>query len=137
MKKIVFLLLAVGIALAGGIGYWLWNKPHQDMSKAGAAFALSAEELLAAYEADEAAADALYLGKIVEVSGTVSQVVEGENTTVVLGADEGIFGIRCELDPFSALAFPDYQAGEVVRLKGECTGFLGDVVLMRCVPASD
>jgi hypothetical protein len=134
MKKIILLLFAAAVVIGGGVGYYMWNKPHKDMSKAAAVFSLDADALFSEYEADESAADAKYLGKVVQVSGTVAQVLPGEKITIVLETENGIFGVKCELDPFSDVEFPDYQPGDKVHLKGECSGFLGDVVLMRCVP---
>lgn len=135
MKKILLILIAIAAVAGAAGGYYLWNKPHQNMSKADAAYALEANALFMEYESDEAAANAKYLSKIIEVKGEVSQVLEGENTTVVLATENGIFGVKCELDPHSKVEFPSYKAGDQVALKGECTGFLGDVVLVRCVPS--
>lgn len=135
MKKIFLLVIAIAAVAGAGVGYYLWNKPHQNMSKADAAYSLEANALLAEYESDEAAANSKYLSKIIEVKGEVAQVLDGENTTVVLATENGIFGIKCELDPHSKVEFPTYKAGDQVALKGECTGYLGDVVLVRCVPS--
>ncbi len=134
MKKAILIILLLGLAIGGGVGYYLWNKPHKDMSKADAAYALDANQLFSDFESDEAAANEKYLGKVIAVSGTVFQVLPGDKTTVVLETENGIFGVKCELDPFCKVSFPDYKVGETVTLKGECTGYLGDVVLVRCVP---
>ncbi len=134
MKKFLIAALAVFVVIGAAVGYYMWNKPHKDMTKAKAEYSLDANALFSEFEADENAANAKYLGKIVEVSGTIAQVLPGDKTTVVLETENGIFGVKCELDPFSDVAFPEYQQGDVVSLKGNCTGFLGDVVLVRCVP---
>lgn len=136
MKKNLFVLLVIGVVAGAVVGYYLWNKPHKNMSSAKAAYSIDAQSLFDAYDTDEAGANQKYLGKVIAVSGVVSQVVEGEKKTVVLATDNGVFGVKCELDPFSTVKFPDYKAGEQVMLKGECTGFLGDVVLVRCVPGN-
>lgn len=135
MKKILLILIAIAVVTGAAGGYYLWNKPHKNMSKADAVHSVDANALLKEYESDEAAANAKYLSKIIEVKGEVAQVLEGENTTIVLATENGIFGVKCELDPHSKVEFPTYKAGDQVTLKGECTGFLGDVVLVRCVPS--
>lgn len=134
MKKTLLIVIAIAAVAGAAGGYYLWNKPHKNMTKAEAAHSVEANALLSEYENDEAAANAKYLSRIIEVKGEVAQVLEGENTTVVLATENGIFGIKCELDPHSKVEFPTYKAGDQVALKGECTGFLGDVVLVRCVP---
>ncbi len=134
MKKLLFVFLTAGLVIGAAVGYYLWNKPHKNMSSTKAAYSIDAQSLFEAYDADEAGANQKYLGKVIAVSGVVAQVVGGEKKTVVLATDNGVFGVKCELDPFSTVKFPDYKAGDQVMLKGECTGFLGDVVLVRCVP---
>ncbi|MBP8239482.1 MAG: hypothetical protein KAX50_05960 [Saprospiraceae bacterium] len=135
MKKVFFLVIAIAALAGAAAGYYLWNKPHQNISKAEAAHSVEANALFVEFESDEAAANTKYLSKIIEVKGEVSQVLDGKNTTIVLATENGIFGVKCELDPHSKVAFPDYKSGDQVALKGECTGFLGDVVLVRCVPS--
>jgi len=135
MKKVFFLVVAIAALAGAAAGYYLWNKPHQNISKAEAAYSVEANALFVEFESDETAANAKYLSKIIEVKGEVSQVLDGENTTVVLATENGIFGVKCELDPHSKVAFPTYKSGDQVTLKGECSGFLGDVVLVRCVPS--
>ncbi len=134
MKKLLFALFGIGIVAGAAVGYYLWNKPHKNMSSTKAAYSIDAQSLFETYDADEAEANQKYLGKVIAVSGVVSQIVEGEKKTIVLATDNGVFGVKCELDPFSTVKFPEYKAGQQVTLKGECTGFLGDVVLVRCVP---
>lgn len=128
------LLLAVGL----GVAVYFYNKPHQNMTKAEAAFSLPAEELFAAYEADETIANEKYLDQIIEVTGTVTNVTENEEGNLTLTLDGGsmMFGVICEMDTFSDQAAQTYEAGQTITLKGICTGMLMDVVLVRCVPVS-
>jgi hypothetical protein len=125
------LLLA---ALAGGIiGYRMWNKPHREVAGASADVNLEATELYAQYTTDEAAANALYLDKIVQVCGTVVQV-SNENGLVTVQLDSGdlMGGVLCELDNLSTHERTEFPAGERACFKGICTGYLSDVVLNRC-----
>lgn len=122
------------VALAGGYaGYKMWNKPHREVAGASADVALEATELYAQYTADEAAANALYLDKIVQVCGTVVQV-SNENGLVTIQLDSGdlMGGVLCELDNFAAHDRTEFPAGERACFKGICTGYLSDVVLNRC-----
>lgn len=132
MKKHLLTATVVAVLLGIGVGFYLWNKPHQNMSRAEADFQLEAAALFTAFETDEAQANSRYLDKIIEVRGTITEV-SAEQKTVVLGAETSLFGIRCAWDEFSDAPFPDVQPGQLVTLKGTCSGFLGDVVLSRCV----
>ncbi|HMQ46098.1 MAG TPA: hypothetical protein PKA00_00095 [Saprospiraceae bacterium] len=133
MKNI---LIIIGVlAVAGGIGaYMLYNKPHQNMEKAKAAFEMSAESLFSEYETDESAADAKYLDQIVQVQGQVKEVTK-ENGIVSVSLEAGglMGGVNCELDELTKHARTDFQEGETVQFKCLCTGMLMDVVLVRCV----
>lgn len=128
---LIGLLLA---ALAGGfIGYRMWNKPHREVAEASADVTLEATELYTQYTTDEAAANALYLDKIVQVCGSVVQV-SNENGLVTIQLDAGdlMGGVLCELDNLAAHDRTEFPAGERVCFKGICTGYLSDVVLNRC-----
>jgi UDP-N-acetylmuramyl pentapeptide synthase len=69
MKKLV-LFGIVALVIGLGVAYYLWNKPHRDIAAEDAAFALTADELFDAFEADETAANAKYLDKVVAVTGS-------------------------------------------------------------------
>ncbi|RMG85235.1 MAG: hypothetical protein D6714_06295 [Bacteroidetes bacterium] len=129
------LLLLFGLVLIGGyVGYKMYNKPHEDMSRAAAEIKITAPELFAEFEADEAKANAKYLDKIVEVSGKVLQVDKDENGTVNVILDTGgMFGVVCKLDDLSEHPRTSFETGSEVRFKGKCTGMNMDVLLVRCV----
>jgi len=133
-KMILFGLLAAAVA-AGIFGYYMWNKPHQNMQKAEANVNIAAATLYGEYETDETAADAKYLGKIVIVSGTVRETTKDDTGSVKIMLDSGseMGGIICELDPLSKHKRNTFQIGEQVRLKGKLDGYLADVVITRCV----
>lgn len=134
MKKyLIFILLA---ALVGGaIAYFIANKPHKDMASAEADITIEAAALLAAFESDENAANSQYLDKVVAVKGNVSEVTTSEDGAIKVTLDTGnpMSGVICELDKLSKHPRTDFPVGEAVVFKGNCTGMLMDVVLVRCV----
>ncbi len=134
MKK----LLGIGLllALVGlGVGYFTYNKPHQNMEKAEADVSIQAPELFSAFESDEGSANEKYLDKVIQVTGTVKEVSTDEEGNVSLTLESGsdLFGVICQLDNLTEHEKTDFQPGEQVTLKGKCTGMLMDVVLVRCV----
>ena len=134
MKKIGVLLGLLCI-IGGATGYYLYNKPHENVSKAKADFEMTAVELFSAFEADEAASNQKYLDKFIQVEGTINEVKEDEEGFPVLFLDGGgmLFGVKCNLDRLSEHERTNFTQGESVVLKGICTGMLSDVVLDRCV----
>lgn len=135
MKKFILFGLLAAAVIAGITGYMMWNKPHQNMQTADADLKVDAVTLYSEYETDETAANAKYLGKIVEVSGTVRETTTDETGTVKIMLNSGseMGGIICELDPLSEHKRTTFQSGEQVKLKGKCDGVLMDVVITRCV----
>jgi tRNA_anti-like len=133
MKNIAIVIAL--IALVGGVvGYKMYNKPHENIADATEEHSLSAAELFAAYQADEMAANAKYLDKIIVVQGTVRETKEEDGTVnVMLETDDMMFGVRCQLDNLATHKRKDFKAGEKVSLKGKCSGSLMDVVMVRCV----
>lgn len=135
MKRTLLYGIALVVLLGGAVGYYLYNKPHQDMRRATPAFKLTAAQLFSEYDADEAAANEKYLGKVIEVSGEVRSVDRGEEGRIAVTLESGhpMFGVVCELDELSEPKRTEFAAGEQVTFRCVCTGKLMDVVLNRCV----
>ncbi|MAT53947.1 MAG: hypothetical protein CMN32_05660 [Saprospirales bacterium] len=133
MKKLFLAILILGI-LGAAVGFYFYNKPLDAMAGQKADFKLTAEELFNAFENDEAAANAKYLDKVVEVRGKVLEVKPDEDgkTGILLDAG-GMFGVNCKLDDLAEDQRQNFTEGEEVSLKCICTGKLMDVVLVRCV----
>lgn len=134
MKKyLIFLLLAA--IIGGGAAYFMANKPHKNMTEAKADISIDAVSLLGAFEADENAANTKYLDKVVEVKGAVADVSKSDDGTIKVTLDTGnpMSGVICELDNLTQHPRTEFPLGEQVTFKGNCTGILMDVVLVRCV----
>ena len=134
MKK-TFLIIGILAVIGGGVGYYMYNKPLEDMASAKTDITLAATELFSAFEADEAAANAKFLDKKVQVTGKVLQVeTDGEGIVgITLEAGGMLGGVLCKLDRLSEHKRTTFQEGEEVTFKGICTGILMDVVVERCI----
>ncbi len=134
MKKIAIIIGLLAV-IGAGVGYMMYNKPHKDIKSTKADISISAEELFAAYESDESAANARFLDKMIEVKGKVLEVKTDEDGNTVVSLEGGgmMFGVICNLDALSEHKRTEFQTGEEVSFKGICTGLLMDVVLVRCV----
>ncbi len=133
MKKLLLAILILGI-LGAAVGFYFYNKPLEAMAGQRADFKMSAEELYNAFDNDEEAANARYLGKVIEVTGKVLEVKPDEEgkTGILLDAG-GMFGVNCKLDDLAEHPRESFAEGEEITLKCNCTGKLMDVVLVRCV----
>jgi hypothetical protein len=131
MRKFIPYIIVAAVLIGGLIAYNMYNKSHVETKDATSDIVISPKELLDAYELDEAAADAKYLDKIIEVKGTVkaiNQVDKGGSLTLDTGND--MSSIICEFE--SVDAYANVKAGDQVTVKGFCSGKLMDIVLVRC-----
>jgi hypothetical protein len=87
-KRKVFRIIAIigiaGLLVGGGIGLYMFNKPHRDVQSAQADYVLSSSQIVTEYLADYQAANQKYLAadgnsKILEISGEVNEISENFN----------------------------------------------------------
>jgi len=130
-------LLAAAALVACGAGAL-----HSEQ-EASAATVVGAEELFAAYQKDEAAADELYKGKLLRVSGLVDYV----GTDLVLDAPQVILsgaakdkarGVDCAFDTRYEKQVAKIEQGDKVTVLGTCEGsYKYNVLLRDCEPVEE
>jgi len=132
------ILILLAIALVGGIlaVMYTFRKTAVSVGSKKAEVEIQATGLLEAFETDEVKANEMYLGKIVSVTGTVESVSEDSvGISVYLKEDADFAGVICSFDK-SADDVTNVNKGNVVVIKGICTGYLMDVVMNRCALVS-
>ena len=132
MKKL--LIITVVLILGASIyGYREWNRGAVNLTDEKSDVTISANELLTAFQTGEDAANAKYNDKVVEVTGEVREATTTTDgkTIVRLDAGDSMDGVTCELADEAKRK--DFKTGDQVTFKCTCTGFLMDVVLVRCV----
>jgi len=134
MKKKVVLVIITAIIAAVAYGFYLYFKPRPSVSGMTPEYTLMATELVSEYDANEMAANSKYLGKVIEVSGVISEKLKdgkGGYTLTLQGAD--LAGVGCQFEENARASLHPLAEGQVVSVKGICTGVLMDVVLVDCV----
>lgn len=132
-KKI--LLLALLLALAGGYyGYSEYNRKPIDLSTQKADISIAASDLIQAFSTDETKANEKFLDKNIAVTGNIKSIEKDEQgtVTILLGNDTDMNNVSCQLDERHAATAASLKQGDLVNIKGVCTGSLIDVVLVRC-----
>jgi len=127
----ITLLIVLALIIAGGIvGYRMYNKPHADVNDMEG-IPVTAESLYKAFEANEAQANQTYLSKVVEVSGSVSEVNQQDTITYVnlTFADAMMGGVQVTIAEAFRKEAATLKAGDQVTLKGFCNGYLTDVIV--------
>jgi len=136
LKKRTILWLGILLLLLAAAGYaWhLYDKPHRSAAGEDAAVTISADTLYHQYQADEHSADQKYMGKVISVTGRLTEIQHSGNSVIwILSTQPGGGGVNCQLFAGTKVD-PEPKTGDSVTVKGRCTGFLMDVNLADCVP---
>lgn len=129
--RVIGLLCLLCVVIGVAVGYRLYNKPHRSAATE-TAIAVKAAALAVEYQNNETASNKKYLGKVLQVGGTVSDVsVNQQHKTVIILTGSDMAGVQCTL----LEDMPGIKKGDTVTIKGFCAGFLTDVILDRCVRA--
>lgn len=125
------LLFVLIIIVTGGfIGYKMYNKPHRNVDEAKGT-AVTAAQLITDYETNEADANGKYLDKVLEVTGEITEVSKNQKAETVITLKGSVMGgIICTLEGTAAI---EVKPATTVTIKGICTGYLTDVVLVRAM----
>jgi hypothetical protein len=133
----LLVIVAIGFVIGLFALLYTFKKTAVTVESKKADVEIEAAMLLAAFEEDEVSANELYLGKIVSVTGTVESVSEDSvGISVYLKEDDAFAGILCSFDK-SVNEVTSLDNGNIVEIKGICTGYLLDVVLNRCALVSE
>jgi hypothetical protein len=132
IKIALFVVLFIGLA---GIlaGLYMFNLKQKDMAKTKPDFIISATILQKEFEDDETQASAKFINRIVEVTGIITSVEPTENNgiSVTLETGSDFSSVICT---FTVGKDPDkLKQGKEITIRGECSGFLMDVLLNNCV----
>lgn len=121
--KIVLVIAVLGLLGASAVVYYVYNKPHRDVSKEKGV-QLSAQNLYDAFRTNEAGANKLYLDKAIELTGEVGNVSTNQDGKVVVDfkTNDPMVVINCTFkeNPGSL------QPGQTITFKGICTGYIPD-----------
>lgn len=112
--------------------YYLYNKPHRNVSAEEATQSETAANLFKKFSENEQTANEMYLDKVVRVRGKVKEISKDDkgNTVVILETGDPAGGINCTFDEKEKSK--TFKKEENIEVKGLCTGMLMDVVLIKC-----
>ncbi len=125
----IFLLAVAGILAA----VYLYNLKEKDLGKVKPDYVMTASALQKAFEVGEDLAVEKYANKIIEVTGVIGSVKYGENNSVnvSLETESNYTLVICTFRNFEDL--PDLNPGQTITIRGECSGYLLDVLMNNCV----
>ena len=131
-KKLLIAILSIVIIVVF-VGYKMYNKPHVNVADTKSDISLTANKIINDFSSDETAANKVYLDKIIEISGTVSELnTEKEKGIITLKTNNDFGNILCHLSKDATKKISSLKIGQTVSIKGVCTGYLMDVILVKC-----
>jgi hypothetical protein len=131
IKVALFFVIFIAIAAILAALYY-YNLKATDMTKAKPDFIITASALQKAFEEDETRASVTYINKILEVTGNIASVKPADNSVVSISMVTGseMSAVICT---FPAVSDPSvFRVGDQITIRGECSGFLMDVLLNNC-----
>lgn len=134
---IVVLVLIIG---AAGSGDESSNSNESSGTEQAAeeqetALVVSAVDLYAAYEANEISADETYKGKLVIVTGKISDIGKDilDKPYITLEAENPFLNVQCMLADEATAEAGTASVGSSVTLQGRVSGKTGNVLVRDCL----
>lgn len=126
-RKNILIIGLLAIISAIGFGWYMYHKPVESLENKTPDIKIKASELVIAFETDEQSANQKYLDKILEISGVIDKV---QNNNIYIKTENPLSSVICEMSGEHSLS--EIKPEEKITIKGLCTGYLLDVVLVRC-----
>lgn len=129
-KRLIWILsaLMVIVLTAGFVGYRMYNKPHRDVQHIKA-IPVAALKLVADYETNEALANNEYLDKVLEITGEIIEISKNQKGETVISLDgTGMGTVRCTME---GAVQQEVKTKTQATVRGICTGYLTDVIVVR------
>ena len=133
VKQAILLLLLI-VSAGFGYGLYLYNKQPVNVREQNAQTEITSADLLRSFQEDEVAATRNYVNKVLIVSGEVSSIQYNStgSPTVFLLTGDSFATVTCNFYGSELNNVKSIKPGSYIRVKGNCTGILVDVVLNRC-----
>lgn len=111
-----------------------YNKPYVNIRNSKPDIIITADQLISDFIKDEPLATIKYSEKIVQITGAFYGVstLDG-NTIITLKNSESDPGIICHMLSEENIKTLKLKKDQDVIIKGNCSGFLLDVMMVRCV----
>jgi hypothetical protein len=125
-------VLVAFIVLAGGSVDT--DSGAKKIANEAAAFNITADQLYSDYDANQVSADSKYKGKIVVITGQISDIGKDVTDTayVVIGGSGLLNGAQCMFPKGQESLIGSLSKGQQVSAKGEVSGKIGNVLLRNC-----
>lgn len=129
MKIIKIATIVLVIIIAIGVAWYVFRPaPTSVASLKPDIVVQDIPQLIAEFEVDENAANEMYLDKVMEVQGVVSDLYRDQRSLIIYG--DGMSGVTCNFQ--DNYVIPEIKVGQTIKVKGRCAGYILDLQLMEC-----
>jgi hypothetical protein len=116
----------------------LYNKPFIDIKKSNPELKVTAQEILNDYQVDENLANEKYVDNLIQIKGEIADIYFDNGISIItLKDNRGSSSIICHMLPEANLFVLKLKKGNKITIKGVCTGYLIDIMMVRCVLTND
>lgn len=131
MKKFAKFLIFLFVFLL--IIYFIFmNLPSANIKNKEAFKSISSTELFQEFESNEDLASKNYIGKVLEVNGIIQKKLSDEqDAPVVLLGSGKVNQILVTLESNQAIKLSQYNKGDQINIKAQCSGLLMEVVMNK------
>jgi len=131
MKRLLIFLVI--IVIVGGLyGIYSYNKNPVDTRDESADFEISAPGIVKEFSANEDASTKKYVDKILIVTGEIKEI-DISTSTLFLDGSDPLITITCSFYANESNRLKKLKSGDIVKVKGKCTGKLIDIVMNNCI----
>lgn len=128
--SVVFFIIVVFGLIAS---VYFYNKPHLDVENTKADYVLTAQNLIDEYQKNETVTNEKYSESIVQVSGKIMEISTLKGNGVITINDGSLkTSIICHMLTSQNAQTISLKKGQEVVIKGICTGYLLDVIMVKC-----
>jgi len=132
MKNLTKWILLVFVILAMIYTWKEYNRTQKSTFDIDVFASTTATSLVKEFEVDETSANKKYNDQVISVKGIIQSIELTDSTQrIILKGETG--GVIGELEKSERKKTAVLKAGDSVILKGVCTGFLMDVILIRTI----
>ncbi len=141
--KIALIVLLIGAIVGGGVAYYMYNKPHQEVIETKPFATYNAADLVDELARDTATLKQKINGQVIQVNGTVRIVIPDDNGGAVVQLEAGNYGLNdvsLQMDSAYMDGVLTLPEGKDISVKGIYTGHQYEdaleswtVYLNRCV----
>jgi hypothetical protein len=124
----------ISVTVVGILGYLEYNRKLPDLKGLKPAFTLTSADLIRAFETDENKATAKYADEIISIHGIIGGIeLTDSGATARLEVEDSMASVACHFEKNAMPGNPAPVKGDSINVKGVCSGYLMDVIMIRCV----